>query len=71
MRRVSEPTLYVVCERCNLVLDPNEPDSVLAVERKAVTGLGAESPEYVDGLQVWFHEGCYPGEPRYRRFTVP
>jgi hypothetical protein len=67
---MSEPTLYVVCERCNRVLDPDEPDSVLAVERKDGAGFGADSAEYVDGVQVWFHEGCYPGEPHYRRFTV-
>jgi hypothetical protein len=67
---VSDPLLYVVCEGCNRVLDADEPDSVLAVERKAVTGARAESPEYIDGLQVWFHEGCYPGAPHYRRFTL-
>ncbi len=67
---MSEPILYIVCERCSLVLDPDAPDSVHAVERKAVAGFGAESPEYTDGVRMWFHEGCYPGEPHYRRFTV-
>jgi hypothetical protein len=25
---MDEPTLYIVCEKCNRVLDPDEPDSV-------------------------------------------
>ena len=63
---MGEPTLYIVCEKCNRVLDPDEPDSVHAVKRKDMTSVGAQSTE--NGLHLWFHEGCYPGEPHYRRF---
>jgi hypothetical protein len=55
-----------ICETCREQLDPEDSDVVRAFEQVDVTGFG-EARNSVDGLGVYFHEGCFPhGSRRYR-----
>lgn len=58
------------CERCREPIDPEAPDTVAAVEMTRIVTMGP-TIEYVEGMGVLFHEGCYPeGSPRNRRKDV-
>jgi hypothetical protein len=61
---MDNPTVHI-CERCREVVEPDDPGVVRAVEQKDVSGFGKR--EVIDGLGVYFHEGCFPhGDPGYR-----
>ena len=54
-----------ICESCRQIVAPDDPGVVRAVEQVDVSGSGKR--EVIDGLGVYFHEGCFPfGDPAYR-----
>jgi hypothetical protein len=58
---------FHICESCRERIDPNAPDTVAANEMTRVETFGSTG-EYLEGIGVFFHEGCYPeGSPAYRR----
>jgi hypothetical protein len=60
---------FQVCPVCRRVIDPAAIDTVLAIE--LVRFDTPRGRKYVDGLEVVFHESCFPAtSPRYRRVSV-
>ena len=58
--------VFHFCETCREQVVPDAPDTVRAVEMRKVVTMA--TVEYVEGLGVFFHEGCYPnGSPLYNR----
>jgi hypothetical protein len=61
---------YNICEGCRERIDPDAPNTVAAVEMVRTEAMGP-TVEYLEGMRVLFHEGCYPeGSPNYRRKDI-
>jgi hypothetical protein len=58
--------VFQICESCRQEVKPGDPGVV-----EAATILTAETfggSQRIEGLHVFFHEGCFPtGSPNYRR----
>ena len=57
---------YTICEVVGAKSNAEAPDTVRAVELVPVPGFGAPN-DVAEGLNVLFHEACFPGLPRYKR----
>jgi hypothetical protein len=58
---------FHVCETCRERIEPDAPGTVRAVEMVKTVAMGP-TVEYIEGLGVFFHDGCYPsGSTAYRR----
>jgi hypothetical protein len=57
---------YTTCEWCGEKIDPQAPDTVMAVIQVPVATFG-DPYGVADGLNALFHGDCpFPGLPRYR-----
>jgi hypothetical protein len=54
---MSEKDVHAVCEACGKPVDPDGPDVVKAMPMTVET-MGMAG--WMEGMGVFFHEGCYP-----------
>jgi hypothetical protein len=61
-----------ICETCREQVRPaSDAGIVYAVTLERIDTMGPTT-EYLEGLGVFFHEGCFPtGSARYRRKPMP
>lgn len=66
---MSDDGVFTICDRCQAMIDPAAPDTVLAHEQdELVTGEGTE---FIEGQGVLFHARCYPGDSRRLKRARP
>lgn len=58
---LEEGTGMYICNYCRRELFPGD-RVVTAAEQVDVTTFSSEGPEYIDGLNVLFHEEHWPGD---------
>lgn len=59
----------IVCERCRIEVNPDDPDVISAYEQRDTTtfGSGGYRETSDSGPKVCFHQSCFPqGSSRYR-----
>ena len=64
MTEIDENAPSSVCSGCGQRIDPEDPDTVHAVEVRKLPAMG--ETHTVDGMPALFHRGCYPDGPGYR-----
>ncbi|HWL34469.1 MAG TPA: hypothetical protein VNP89_12780 [Gaiellaceae bacterium] len=56
-----------ICHTCRRLVDPSDPDVILAARQVDVTAMGrAVSRQYADGIEQYFHRRHMPGGRSYR-----
>jgi hypothetical protein len=66
---VTSEVIYI-CEGCSQQLNP--PDSSVVFAVQLLRSETFDGVEFIEGLGVFFHAGCYPnGSPDYREKPKP
>jgi hypothetical protein len=58
-----------ICHTCREPVDPGDPDVLLAAQQIDVIAMGAESRQYADGVERYFHRRHMPGGRSFREIA--
>jgi hypothetical protein len=61
---------FTTCPTCRRRVDPADPTLIFGYAQHDVPDFGQQH-DWIDGIRAYFHPGCFPGLPRYRKAPRP